>query len=136
MTIVWIRALVILGFFYFNTKESLFSVADRYFFVSFCINNVLYNYYVFIILQPKFIEIKRRRFIKFFVRMRHILMSSLVMPHSQSFLRKQESRKTKENTGFPLKNCGNDGKNNVLLLMGLLSKLWNRVSFICYNLLN
>ncbi len=44
-------------------------------------------------------------------------MSSLVKPHKQSFLRKQESRKTKENTGFPLKDCGNDGKSNVLLLM-------------------
>ncbi len=37
-----------------------------------------------------------------------LLMSSLVKP------RKQESRKTKENTGFPLKDCGNDGKSNVL----------------------
>ncbi|MDP3297226.1 MAG: hypothetical protein Q8N09_06480, partial [Thermodesulfovibrionia bacterium] len=32
----------------------------------------------------------------------------------------QESRKTKENTGFPLKDCGNDGKSNVLLLMVFL----------------
>ncbi len=47
-------------------------------------------------------------------------MSSLVKPHKQSFLRKQESRKTKENTGFPLKDCGNDGKSNVLLLMVFL----------------
>ena len=51
-------------------------------------------------------------------------MNSLVKPHKQSFLRKQESRKTKENTGFPpacpvgrLKDCRNDGKSNVLLLM-------------------
>ena len=47
-------------------------------------------------------------------------MSSLVKPHKRSFLRKQESRKTKENTGFPLKDCGNDGKSNVLLLMFFL----------------
>ena len=47
-------------------------------------------------------------------------MSSLVKPHKQSFLRKQESRKNKENTGFPLKNCGNDGKSNVLLFMVFL----------------
>ncbi len=45
-----------------------------------------------------------------------LLMGSLVEPHKQSFLRKQESRKTKGNTGFPLKNCGNDGKSNMLLL--------------------
>ncbi len=49
-----------------------------------------------------------------------ILMSLLVKPHRQSFLRKQESRKTKENTGFPLKDCGNDGKSNVLLLIVFL----------------
>ncbi len=47
-------------------------------------------------------------------------MSLLVKPHRQSFLRKQESRKNKENTGFPLKDCGNDGKTNVLLLMVFL----------------
>ena len=47
-------------------------------------------------------------------------MSSLAKPHKRSFLRKQESRKTKENTGFPLKDCGNDGKSNVLLLMVFL----------------
>jgi len=48
-------------------------------------------------------------------------MSSLVKPHNWSFLRKQESRKTKEKTGFPLKNCGNDGNiSNVLLLMNSL----------------
>src|SRR3989338_741630 len=47
-----------------------------------------------------------------------IIMSlCIVKPHKQSFLQKQESRKTKENTGFPLKNCGNDGKSIVLLLM-------------------
>ncbi|OGW04075.1 MAG: hypothetical protein A2889_00605 [Nitrospinae bacterium RIFCSPLOWO2_01_FULL_39_10] len=49
-----------------------------------------------------------------------ILISSLVKPHKQSFLRKQESMKTKENNGFPLKDCGNDGKSNVLLLMFFL----------------
>ncbi len=47
-------------------------------------------------------------------------MNSLVKPHKQSFLRKQESRKTKENTGFPPKDCGNDGKSKVLLLMVFL----------------
>ncbi len=47
-------------------------------------------------------------------------MNLLVKPHKQSFLRKQESRKKKENTGFPLKDCGNDGKSNVLLLMVFL----------------
>src|SRR4030042_6674352 len=48
-------------------------------------------------------------------------MSSLVKPHNWSFLRKQESRKIKEKTGFPLKNCGNDGNiSNVLLLMNSL----------------
>ena len=48
----------------------------------------------------------------------HILMSSLVKPRKRSFLRKQESRKTQEKTGFPLKDCGNDNNiNNVLLLM-------------------
>ncbi len=50
-------------------------------------------------------------------------MSSLVKPYKQSFLRRQESRKTKENTGFPLKDCGNDGKTNVLLLMVFLVKV-------------
>ncbi len=45
------------------------------------------------------------------------LMSLLV---KQSFLRKQESRKAKENTGFPLKDCGNDRKSNVLLRVGFL----------------
>ncbi len=54
-------------------------------------------------------------------------MNSLVKPHKQSFLRKQESRKTKENTGFPLKDCGNDGKTNVLLLMVFLL-------FTCVNI--
>ena len=54
-------------------------------------------------------------------------MNSLVKPHKQSFLRKQESRKTKENTGFPLKDCGNDGKTNVLLLMVFLL-------FTCINM--
>ncbi len=54
-------------------------------------------------------------------------MNSLVKPHKQSFLRKQESRKTKENTGFPLKDCGNDGKTNVLLLMVFLV-------FTCVNI--
>src|SRR4030042_3513732 len=50
-----------------------------------------------------------------------LLMSSLVKPHNWSFLRKQESRKIKEKTGFPLKNCGNDGNiSNVLLLMNSL----------------
>ena len=55
-------------------------------------------------------------------------MSSLVKPYKQSFLPRigvrgklqQESRKTKENTGFPLKDCGNDRKSNVLLLMVFL----------------
>ncbi len=46
-----------------------------------------------------------------------LLMSSLVKLHKQSFLRRQESRKNKESTGFPLKDCGNDGKSNVLVLM-------------------
>jgi len=51
----------------------------------------------------------------------NLLMSSLVKPHNWSFLRKQESRKIKEKTGFPLKNCGNDGNiSNVLLLMNSL----------------
>ncbi len=49
-----------------------------------------------------------------------LIISSLVKPHKQSFLRKQESRKNKENTGFPPKDCGNDGKTNVLLLMVFL----------------
>jgi len=40
------------------------------------------------------------------------------LPFIVSFLRRQESRKTKEKTGFPLKNCGNDGNiSGVLLLM-------------------
>jgi len=48
-------------------------------------------------------------------------MSSLVKSHNRSFLRKQESRETKEKTGFPLKNCGNDSNiSNVLLLMNSL----------------
>ena len=62
-------------------------------------------------------------------------MNSLVKPYKQSFLPRikvrgklqQESRKTKENTGFPpacpvgrLKDCGNDRKSNVLLLMVFL----------------
>jgi len=48
-------------------------------------------------------------------------MSSLVKPHNWSFLRKQESRKIKEKTRFPLKNCWNDGNiSNVLLLMNSL----------------
>src|SRR4030042_261548 len=47
-----------------------------------------------------------------------LLMSSLVKPHNWSFLRKQESRKIKEKTGFPLKNCGNDKNiSNILSLM-------------------
>ena len=50
-----------------------------------------------------------------------LLRSSLVKPHKRSFLRKQESRKTKENTGFPPKDCGNDGETNVALLMTLFS---------------
>ena len=58
-----------------------------------------------------------------------LLMSSSGKLHEQSFLqnlslhvvsREQESRKTKENTGFPLKNCGNDRKSNVLLLIVFL----------------
>ena len=49
-----------------------------------------------------------------------LLMNSLVKPHKESFLRRQESRKTEENTGFPLKTRGNDGKSNVLLLMVFL----------------
>ncbi len=56
-------------------------------------------------------------------------MSSLVKPHKRSFLRslslhvvsrEQESRKNKENTGFPLKDCGNDEKSKGLLLMVFL----------------
>jgi hypothetical protein len=48
-------------------------------------------------------------------------MSSLVKSRNGSFLRKQESRKTKEKTGFPLKNCGNDENiSNVLLLLNSL----------------
>jgi len=56
----------------------------------------------------------------------HILMSSLVKPRKRSFLPRicvrdklqQESGKTQEKTGFPLKDCGNDNNiNNVLLLM-------------------
>jgi len=48
-------------------------------------------------------------------------MSSLVKSRNRSFLRRQESRKTKEKTGFPLKNCGNDENiNNVALLLNSL----------------
>jgi hypothetical protein len=48
-------------------------------------------------------------------------MSSLVKSRNRSFLRKQESRKTNEKTGFPLKNCGNDGNiSNVALLLNSL----------------
>ncbi len=50
-------------------------------------------------------------------------MSLLVTPRKQSFLRKQESRKNKANTGFPLKDCGNDGKSNMLLFMVFLVSL-------------
>ena len=50
-----------------------------------------------------------------------ILISSLVKSHNRSFLRKQESRETKEKTGFPLKNCGNDGNiSNVALPLNYL----------------
>ncbi len=56
-------------------------------------------------------------------------MSSLVKSRNRSFLSRikvrdklqQESRKTKEKTGFPLKNCGNDENiNNVALLLNSL----------------
>jgi stage II sporulation protein D len=57
----------------------------------------------------------------------YLLMSSLIKPHKPSFLRNQESRKTQEKTGFPLKpvpagyrqgDCGNDRNiNNMLLLV-------------------
>src|SRR4030065_1561522 len=54
----------------------------------------------------------------FFDVLAGILMSSLIKSHNRSFLRKQESRKTKEKTGFPLKNCGNDKNiSNILSLM-------------------
>jgi len=60
-------------------------------------------------------------------RLGELLMSSLVKPHNWSFLRKQESRKIKEKTGFPLKNCGNDGNiSNVLLFMNSL--VWEKRS--------
>ncbi len=56
------------------------------------------------------------------MKSRVLLISFLVKPHKQSFLPKQEPRKNKENTGFPLKDCGNDGKSNVFLLMVFLVK--------------
>ncbi len=63
-------------------------------------------------------------------------MSLLVKPHKQSFLRRQESRKTKENTGFPLKNCGNDGKSKGLLLMSsLVNKFLNNVCITYFGLI-
>jgi len=57
-----------------------------------------------------------------------ILMSSLVKSHNRSFLRKQESRETKEKTGFPLKNCGNDSNisNVALPLNSLVTMFENR----------
>ena len=56
-------------------------------------------------------------------------MSSLVKSHNRSFLPRieirdklqQESRETKEKTGFPLKNCGNDSNiSNVALPLNYL----------------
>ena len=48
-------------------------------------------------------------------------MSSLVKPRNRSFLRKQESRKIQEKTGFPLKDCGNDCYKQCALTYGILS---------------
>ena len=60
-------------------------------------------------------------------------MSSLVKSRNRSFLRKQESRKTNEKTGFPLKNCGNDGNisNVALLLNSLLTPKMHLTVGIC-----
>src|SRR4030042_2322661 len=67
-------------------------------------------------------------------------MSSLVKSHNRSFLRKQESRETKEKTGFPLKNCGNDSNisNVALPLNSLVIIQMKRVrqynNLLCYSL--
>ena len=60
-------------------------------------------------------------------------ISGQKLRYNRSFLRRQESRKSKEKTGFPLKNCGNDGNiSNVFLLIIFLLIFSSTVIFVQY----